>query len=613
VLDRKIILEEMMFSIKLQKIGIFALFIFLLTNFAYAAEPEFHANFIRIFNTETDNISLHKVEMSRSGNVVMGYGRDSNNVPVLYRMNSDGNNFIQFILPQYVIQHLHGISDITINSDGTIAYFYSGLRIYKVVDNNVTEIFNSENHPDIHGFINLHTTTSGGDVYFLLSEDYRYGSVWKMDQNGQSIEKVIDPTDLINGGKDGAGLSKYAISDDASTIAFILRGYWDQPNVFVEKTTLYVKTGSSSFNQLTVDADTINVLWLGISGNGNKILFHKKNAEGNFCYYTINADASNEVQLTQIDIPDIFDTDYNGTNIFISDSRTSGSLMKTDGSGEFDILPFGHWAARISMSYDNKVCVNTQHANIAGIYIGHLDIRNIGQANPVIDSVFFEPPVFPKNNPGADFRLKAQVSSPGGLGEIDYVKTEILINGDNMANGYSSAQVWFPRQPNDDGIFGDQTAGDGIYTTFGEPTSLFDSSHIYNDEVYVRVYTHNENAFAVQDVKFIIQDVTSVEEDIAKIQQFSLSQNYPNPFNPTTKIKYSIPSNAETGYIPSSQNIVLKVYDILGNEVAVLVNEPKAPGSYEVEFNAGALPSGIYFYQLRAGEKIESKKMLLIK
>ncbi len=81
--------------------------------------------------------------------------------------------------------------------------------------------------------------------------------------------------------------------------------------------------------------------------------------------------------------------------------------------------------------------------------------------------------------------------------------------------------------------------------------------------------------------------------------KFSLSQNYPNPFNPTTKIKYTIPL-VETRHASSVQ---LKIYDILGNEIATLVNKEQSPGEYEVEFDAGKynLSSGIYFYQLKAG------------
>ena len=85
---------------------------------------------------------------------------------------------------------------------------------------------------------------------------------------------------------------------------------------------------------------------------------------------------------------------------------------------------------------------------------------------------------------------------------------------------------------------------------------------------------------------------------------FQLEQNYPNPFNPTTTIKYQIP---EVSFV------TIKVYDVLGNEIATLVNEQKPADSYEVEFDASGLPSGIYFYRLQAGSFVEAKKMVLMK
>jgi hypothetical protein len=88
------------------------------------------------------------------------------------------------------------------------------------------------------------------------------------------------------------------------------------------------------------------------------------------------------------------------------------------------------------------------------------------------------------------------------------------------------------------------------------------------------------------------------------INEYQLSQNYPNPFNPATTITFQIPDR---------NFVTLKVYDVLGNEVANLVNEEKPVGSYEIEWNASDLPSGIYFYQLKAGEFIETKKMILLK
>jgi hypothetical protein len=85
---------------------------------------------------------------------------------------------------------------------------------------------------------------------------------------------------------------------------------------------------------------------------------------------------------------------------------------------------------------------------------------------------------------------------------------------------------------------------------------------------------------------------------------FSLDQNYPNPFNPSTTIRYQV---------SGSSNVSLEVYDILGNEVATLVNEEKPAGSYEVKFNAAGLSSGIYFYKLQAGSLVETKKMILLR
>ncbi len=93
---------------------------------------------------------------------------------------------------------------------------------------------------------------------------------------------------------------------------------------------------------------------------------------------------------------------------------------------------------------------------------------------------------------------------------------------------------------------------------------------------------------------------------------FKLSQNYPNPFNPTTTIRYSIPSVVDANFA-STTRVELKVYDILGREVATLVNQDQHPGNYRVIFNAGNLASGVYYYRLRAGDHVQTNKMILLK
>ena len=91
--------------------------------------------------------------------------------------------------------------------------------------------------------------------------------------------------------------------------------------------------------------------------------------------------------------------------------------------------------------------------------------------------------------------------------------------------------------------------------------------------------------------------------------EFSLYQNYPNPFNPETKIKFDIPETVKR----KTLNVKLIVYDILGKEIATLVNESLQPGTYEVEFNGENYPSGIYFYRLETSDFVQTKKMLMIK
>ncbi len=98
-----------------------------------------------------------------------------------------------------------------------------------------------------------------------------------------------------------------------------------------------------------------------------------------------------------------------------------------------------------------------------------------------------------------------------------------------------------------------------------------------------------------------------IEVDFITVNSYLLEQNYPNPFNPSTVIKYQI---AERG------NVQIKIFDILGNEIAVLVNEIKETGSYNVEFNTANYPnlaSGTYFYSINAGNFTSVKKLMLLK
>jgi len=98
--------------------------------------------------------------------------------------------------------------------------------------------------------------------------------------------------------------------------------------------------------------------------------------------------------------------------------------------------------------------------------------------------------------------------------------------------------------------------------------------------------------------------LTSVEQIPGLPTEFALQQNYPNPFNPLTTVAFSIPEQV---------GVTLRVYDILGREVATLVNDTLKPGEYGAQFDASGLSSGVYFYRLTAGSYVAIKKMSLLR
>jgi uncharacterized Ntn-hydrolase superfamily protein len=149
--------------------------------------------------------------------------------------------------------------------------------------------------------------------------------------------------------------------------------------------------------------------------------------------------------------------------------------------------------------------------------------------------------------------------------------------------------------------------GDGTYeTTVTAPVA------VGSDTISAKVISGTDTIKIFWKAIVTYANPTSINENPVTPNSFYLYQNSPNPFNPSTIIKYTIP-NVSTSGAKQFQFVTLKVYDVLGNEVATLVNEEKLVGTYEITWYAANLPSGIYFYTINAGSFIETKKMMLMK
>ena len=195
-----------------------------------------------------------------------------------------------------------------------------------------------------------------------------------------------------------------------------------------------------------------------------------------------------------------------------------------------------------------------------------------------------------------------------GIGSNSFDKT-INANHGSLHNGVNWVNSLTPMKPG--WFFINVDSGVCLPNTSIDIELLFDATEVDTGDYYASIIINNSDPFSpsvIVPIQMIVSTLVGVEDRPEIPIAFKLEQNYPNPFNPSTKINWQLP-------VSSWQT--LKVYDILGNEVATLVNEEKPAGRYEVEFETSSsiqhLASGIYFYQLKAGSFVETKKMILLR
>lgn len=192
-----------------------------------------------------------------------------------------------------------------------------------------------------------------------------------------------------------------------------------------------------------------------------------------------------------------------------------------------------------------------------------------------------------------------------GVSENDSINIKEKDRSELFLNNYGSAKNYVLRiiDLSENGQFVFEHSSISISQNSGHQL-VPDWSDLQNAELKILIDFGNDGT--IDDSMFVKNQATSIEDEgsLLSPNNYNLAQNYPNPFNPVTTIKYSI---------PESGNVSLKVYDILGNEVATLVNVEKARGIHSVTFNAGNLSSGVYFYKIQAGSYSSTRKMMLLK
>ncbi len=206
----------------------------------------------------------------------------------------------------------------------------------------------------------------------------------------------------------------------------------------------------------------------------------------------------------------------------------------------------------------------------------------------------------------------------GGLNNCNYYFQESLKDSLAIVSGmYSCGTLAFGNLLSNVTVLNIPTSAVNVQYGVGHSYSSFryakyiglytQSDYLFN----VPVRTYNLRGARINNIVYGdtsgLTGISSVNSDIPN--SFSLSQNYPNPFNPQTKIKFAIPSNLKG----QTSNVKLIIYDLLGREVATLVNEELKPGTYEADWDGSNFSSGVYFYKIISGDFTETKKMVLMK
>ena len=217
------------------------------------------------------------------------------------------------------------------------------------------------------------------------------------------------------------------------------------------------------------------------------------------------------------------------------------------------------------------------------------------------------------NSISADGLTIAGMAYPPSGGPIAYVvkfTNPVPVELSSFAGSYENNKVilnWITSSElNNQGFVVERKTENTDWNSIGFVNGYNTTTETHNYQFTDNEITANKYFYRLKQVDFdgTFEYSNIIEIDINSVSEFTLNQNYPNPFNPNTKISFTLPQTA---------NVKLSIYNAIGEKIAELMNEVKSAGTYDVDFNASELSSGIYLYRLEAGEFIQTRKMSLMK
>ena len=452
---------------------------------ASTAEFDFSASYVRIVDGEDffgpgADLAIEDSTMSGDGSTVFFYARRSDtDERYVYWVDADGANLSGTLLPANPDNPTEQIwpADLALSRDGSRAFFVTPWwqhRLYKVENDTITEILNADDWAEITAAVSrprVRCTWDGQYAFFHEDRD----DIWRVPHTGGTPVLIVDDqTILRNGGLQGWAVDTFDVSDDGGVVTFVLKGYWDPLyDALVTINDLFAKAegqdcGVADQCQLTLDNEIED--YPAISGDGSMITF-----SSGFIWFSIHPDGSASTQLG----PRGFNVGgntltMNGDRMFYYDTEANGGrLTRTDAAGSLDLFPA--WNVNeiaIAATWDpvvsddgSKVCF--RH-DLLSLYVGTLNPAGPVGPAPVIQDMVFDPPYMATDDPSARVILTSRVSDPQGLGDVIETATDELIDG-QLENDWAVLPMYFNLPAHDDGAYPDASAGDGVFSTEGQP------------------------------------------------------------------------------------------------------------------------------------------------